>query len=230
MSTITSLASTDNGSVSRSTINTNFTNLNTDKIETSVLDTDTTLAANSDSKVATQKAVKAYVDAGGNPNASTTQKGLVEEATQAEINAGTATGGTGARLFINPSTLAGSNFFSKVGGGATTKDVSSTTSTTIAHGLGVTPRYVRISAVLAANDGVCIAEAQYLSAQTSWYLYLDKGTGTNMFAAATFTLRPFNTANYTDGTVTVDSTNITISWSKTGVPTGTANLNWSAFA
>lgn len=33
MATITSLGSTDNGSTSRSTINTNFTNLNTDKVE-----------------------------------------------------------------------------------------------------------------------------------------------------------------------------------------------------
>jgi len=63
MSTITPLASGDNGATSRTTINTNFSNLNTDKMETSVLDTDTTLAANSDSKVATQKAVKAYADA-----------------------------------------------------------------------------------------------------------------------------------------------------------------------
>ena len=68
MSTITTLASGDNGGVSRTTINTNFSNLNTDKMETSVLDTDTTLAANSDAKVATQKAVKAYVDAGGDVN------------------------------------------------------------------------------------------------------------------------------------------------------------------
>lgn len=62
MSTITSLGASDNGAVSRTTINTNFTNLNTDKIETSVLDTDTALSANSDSKVATQKATKTYVD------------------------------------------------------------------------------------------------------------------------------------------------------------------------
>lgn len=65
MSTITSLASGDNGSVSRSTINTNFTNLNTDKFEISNIDTDTTLAANSDTKVPSQKAIKAYVDALG---------------------------------------------------------------------------------------------------------------------------------------------------------------------
>jgi hypothetical protein len=46
-------------------VNTNFANLNSDKIETSYLDTDTSLTANSDVKIATQKAVRAYVDAGG---------------------------------------------------------------------------------------------------------------------------------------------------------------------
>lgn len=103
MSTITTIGASDYITNSRTVINTNFSNLNTDKIETSVLDTDTALTANSDAKVATQKAVKAYVDAGGNVNASTTNKGIVEEATAVEALAGTATGATGARLFLNPS-------------------------------------------------------------------------------------------------------------------------------
>jgi len=38
-------------------------------------------------------------------DASTTVKGIVEEATLAEIDANTAAGGTSARLFVNPSTL-----------------------------------------------------------------------------------------------------------------------------
>lgn len=62
MTTITTINSTDKVWDSRSVINTNFANLNNDKIETSTLDTDTTLAANSDAKIATQKAVKAYID------------------------------------------------------------------------------------------------------------------------------------------------------------------------
>lgn len=65
MATITTIDATDLISDSRADINTNFANLNSDKIETSVLDTDTALAANSDAKVATQKAVKAYIDALG---------------------------------------------------------------------------------------------------------------------------------------------------------------------
>lgn len=63
MSTIVTINSGDLISNSRSDINTNFANLNSDKIETSVLDTDTSLTANSDAKIATQKATKAYVDA-----------------------------------------------------------------------------------------------------------------------------------------------------------------------
>ena len=55
-------------------------------------------------------ASKKYVDdiaIAGAPDASTTVKGIVEEATQAEVDAGTAAGGTSARLFINPSTHRG---------------------------------------------------------------------------------------------------------------------------
>ncbi len=71
MATIVTIAAGDQITNSRADINTNFANLNANKIETSVLDTDTALAANSDSKVATQKAVKAYVDGGGDISITT---------------------------------------------------------------------------------------------------------------------------------------------------------------
>lgn len=105
MSSITTINSGDLISTSRTTINTNFSNLNTDKIETSVIDTDTTLAANSDSKIASQKATKAYTDSVVGANATTTSKGVLEVATAAEINAGTATGATGAALAVTPDQL-----------------------------------------------------------------------------------------------------------------------------
>ncbi len=62
---ITTIQSTDLISASRTDINSNFASLNTNKIETSVIDTDSALAANSDSKIASQKAVKTYIDALG---------------------------------------------------------------------------------------------------------------------------------------------------------------------
>lgn len=108
MSTITTIAGSDNISTSDTVINTNFTNLNTDKIETSYLDTDTSLAANSDVKIATQKAVKTYIDTSGGANASTTVRGIMEVSTQAEFDAGTALGATGASLAITPALIKGS--------------------------------------------------------------------------------------------------------------------------
>lgn len=105
MSAITEILGDDLIKDSREDINNNFDALNDEKIETSVLDTDTTLSANSDAKIATQKAVKAYVDSGGNQNASETTRGIVEEATDAEVTAGTATGATGAKLFVTPAKL-----------------------------------------------------------------------------------------------------------------------------
>lgn len=56
-----------------------------------------------------QVATKKYADdlaIAGSPDASTTVKGIVEEATNAEIVAGTGAGATGARLFINPTQVA----------------------------------------------------------------------------------------------------------------------------
>jgi len=65
LSTITTINASDLITDSRAVINTNFANLNSDKIETSVLDTDTALTADSDLKIPSQKAVKSYVDSGG---------------------------------------------------------------------------------------------------------------------------------------------------------------------
>jgi hypothetical protein len=107
MASITTLTGSDGVTTANTMtkVNTNFANLNSDKIETSTLDTDTSLTANSDSKIATQKAVKAYVDSGGNQNASETTRGIVQEATDAQVTAGTATGSTGAKLFVTPAKL-----------------------------------------------------------------------------------------------------------------------------
>lgn len=65
MATITVIAASDQITDSRSVLNNNFAALNSDKIETSYLDTDTALSANSDTKIPTQKAVKTYIDTGG---------------------------------------------------------------------------------------------------------------------------------------------------------------------
>ena len=72
MATITTLGTGDSGAVSRTTINDNFTNLNTDKVETSAISTDGTLAGNSDTEIPSEKAVKTYVDSQANITIETT--------------------------------------------------------------------------------------------------------------------------------------------------------------
>lgn len=61
------IQATDVIATSRTDINSNFTELYDNKLETSTLDTDTALTANSDTKIATQKAIKTYVLANVNP-------------------------------------------------------------------------------------------------------------------------------------------------------------------
>jgi hypothetical protein len=65
----------------------------------------------------TQVANKYYVDhtaVSGAANASTTVKGIVEEATAAEITAATQAGGTGAELFVNPAYLYNSIYYTQL--------------------------------------------------------------------------------------------------------------------
>lgn len=62
-------------------------------------------------------AAKKYADdlaIAGSPDMTTTVKGIAEEATLAEVDAGTAAGGTGARLAVNPSTLATSIYATRL--------------------------------------------------------------------------------------------------------------------
>jgi hypothetical protein len=73
------------------------------------INTSTTMAGASNTNVPSSLAIKTYVDntaIAGAPDASTTIKGLVEIATNAEAVAGTGTGGTGAILAVTPSNLA----------------------------------------------------------------------------------------------------------------------------
>jgi hypothetical protein len=111
-------------------------------------------------------ATKAYVDGvavSGAPDASTTTKGIVEEATQAELDAGTAVGGTSARLFANPSTLRATKYHNAV----------TSTGSSNAYVVDVTPNATAYSAgqifgfiANFANTGACTINVDALGAKT----------------------------------------------------------------
>lgn len=84
---------------------------------------------------------KKYVDDlafAGAPDANTTTKGIVEEATSAEIASGASTGGTGAKLFMTPSTFLASSLKSLNYRGLATTTVTTYISTTTAMTTGET--------------------------------------------------------------------------------------------
>lgn len=252
---ITTIQSTDLITNSRTDINNNFSSLNTNKIETSVIDTDTALAANSDAKLPSQKAVKAYVDTLGNVNASTSVRGIVEEATVAEIGAGTAAGGTGARLFMNPSstvsTSAGAGdvgkiprlgatgkldttfvTFPSITSGQTTHDISSTAAQTIAHGLSTTPRFVKVTFMYTGGTAIAIAIGTYAGGQSAVSGAVGNGTKTDLRSGNNLLLDSdiVSPITATAAIGAPDATNINLTWGKNGSPTGTVYILWEAYA
>lgn len=105
MATVITINATDAISDSRGTINTNFTNLNTDKIENVNSGTATDISGimkgnGSTVVVATSGDADSIVS-----SASTTTPGKIEVATSAEVNTG-----TDATRAVSPDGLAGSNF------------------------------------------------------------------------------------------------------------------------
>lgn len=144
MSTITSLQTNDNGANSREIINTNFKNLNTDKLETS----GGTLSGQLNFSGTTHAGVKllslttsqrdalspangmiiyntttaqvefyqngAWTSTTGASDMDTTTKGVGEQATTAEIDAGTDVGSTSAHLVVTPDQLKASTYYTSL--------------------------------------------------------------------------------------------------------------------
>lgn len=124
--------------------------------------------------------------------------------------------------------------------GTTTKDATdASTAQTIAHGLGVIPKKVRIKAYPSGTNQtdnvlpfMLHSESVYNgTTQSSLSLY-QNGTSAQVTGDTTFRLNIATTSggDYQTGVITFDSTNITITWTKTGTATGTYNLLWEAEA
>lgn len=148
-------------------------------------DTDGTLAGNSDTKYASQKAVKTYIDA--------------------------------------------SNKFKA--GIATRAGDTASGSQTIAHGLGVIPKYIRLSANKFVSSEIAESVGTYNGSTTQTILKFsasvvanDTTNGINIYDTNLGTTHQV-------ATVTFDATNITLSWTKAGAPNSNViNILWEAFA
>lgn len=128
--------------------------------------------------------------------------------------------------------------------GNTTHDMSSDTTTTIAHGLGRTPKYVRFivnrnqTSAAFGNNGITQSIGTY-NASTQNCLYTAFCTNGNTSLQGIDTSHAIHygfggggsaDADNLAGAISFDGTNITITWTKTGSPSGTGNIVWEAFA
>ena len=130
----------------------------------------------------------------------------------------------------------GANFqlvspYSAITSGQTTHDISTTTTTTIAHGLGISPRFIRIEGYFLQTSAHQISHATTvysLGVQSSIYYYFITNATTNQGVGTTFTFQDSYDTGSLTGAVTADQTNIYITWTKSGTTVGTANLLWHA--
>lgn len=116
--------------------------------------------------------------------------------------------------------------------GATTHDASVNGADTIAHGLGGTPRRVLVNAQFNyTNTQMSISNGAFdASGQSSVYSTIDTSSTGNVsnFSITKTVFLQSTGANANTAVVTVDDTNITITWTKTGTPTGSIPYQWAA--
>lgn len=274
MSTIATIQSSDVISASRSDINTNFSNLNTDKqekgsgvtgniptfgasnvlIDSGKVVPSGVIVGTTDSQALTNKSVNGVTLAGSGTltnSGSTSVSGAntgdqtISDATVTFTDITTNNVSTSKHGFVpkapNDTTkfLRGDATWAALAAitfkiGATSYDVSTASGTqTIAHGLGVTPKFVRIvAAVPGAAGGMKQSITIYNGTiQSSLSIY----GGSNVTLAqdrTAFILGDTGNGgntNFTTGAITVDATNISIAWTKTSSPTGSYNLLWEAY-
>lgn len=175
---------------------------------------------------------------------STTGNGVLNLQTNQTIAAGTkiftvmpqssAVPSTGNDL-VNKTYVDGLGYLSFTNG-TTTKIASDASATqNIAHGLGRIPKKIRIVAGLAPVGTIIQVRSETVyngTTQSSLSIGADLASTPPAVVSSSFMLNANPSVNLatnnSTGVVTFDSTNIIITWTKTGSPTGTYNLLWEA--
>lgn len=192
----------------------------------------TNTSINNSAAIAQSKLALSVTNSEINASAAIVDTKLATISTAGKINGAALTGlanipsGAGVIPAANlPSTVIFKN-------GTTTKNASDASTTqNIAHGLGKTPSYVRLTAVCAYGTAGAFAEARTVyngTTQSSVSGYI--GNSTTCIVVTTFALSTQGvTGNNQTGVVTFDDTNIIINWTLNTNATGTYTILWEAF-
>lgn len=107
---------------------------------------------------------------------------------------------------------------------------------TIAHGLGVTPKYIRLTIMLSLSGGTANSIGAY-DGTTQTYVYDGQstqplsaaGNGTGKIAHVIGESGAAFDTKYQEAVASFDSTNVTLTWTRTSTPSGTARIVLEAF-
>lgn len=116
--------------------------------------------------------------------------------------------------------------------GVTTYDPSTASGTqNIAHGLGVIPKKVKITASYTSINGSSDCDSFTVYNGTTQSSIYRAGTANNRYQGQAFLLSIDASGNNSTGTITFDATNIIITWTKTGTLTSVSfELLWETEA
>ena len=119
--------------------------------------------------------------------------------------------------------------------GISTKNIADASGTqTIAHGLGTTPKKISLTNLFASGQALLSSIGVLSSSGNTMVLNAERSGTSYVDNSITYAILLGNPnlgnplINNQTGVVTVDSTNITITWTKNGSPTGTHNFMWEA--
>jgi hypothetical protein len=121
----------------------------------------------------------------------------------------------------------------KSGGVSQDISVATNSTTVIAHGLGAAPKFVHLFFNGGTSAGFSTVDASWTSSGSSGSSMTCKYTSTQGLAYNSGISLSFDGSfdtNRNDGVITVDATNITITWTKYGSPIGNGYWSWSAIA
>lgn len=117
--------------------------------------------------------------------------------------------------------------------GTTTKNLADASTTqNIAHGLGEIPKFVRLTVVFWPSNALPTTIATAVYNGTTASVVCSTGTSTTRVDGGGTTLQITATSSSTDyqtWVITMDATNIIITWTKQANPTGTVPILWEAF-
>ena len=164
------------------------------------------------------------------PSGNLTANNLKSATTTVNISSATAPSAGQALVAVSSTAATWQSALSFKSGTTTKNAADASTTQNIAHGLSVTPKYVRLTAIAVVSGlSTFTAMAVYNGTTQSSLVSTSAGAGTTSISTS-FILNANNTGTDTQtGVITVDATNVIITWTKNANPTGSYTILWEVF-